>query len=102
MAKLWSSFVSVLIKWKLLNSLFEQQFEAITYTKTAGRRKSAKSLFVAIITAIREVDGITQPQRTWIRPGRLGRSAWSILRSVHVQRVGQKWVDNGHIISCLL
>ena len=46
MAKLLSTFVSgrCIMKWQLSHSPFEQQLEAITFTKTPGGQQSAKSL----------------------------------------------------------
>jgi len=44
-AKPWSVSLGAFLemKWRVLNSPYEQQFEAITFTKTPGYRQSGKS-----------------------------------------------------------
>ena len=44
-AKPWSTLLGAFLetKWRVLNSTYGQQFEAITFTKTAGLRQSGKN-----------------------------------------------------------
>ena len=44
-AKPWSTLLGAFFetKWRVLNSTYGQQSEAITFTKTAGRRQSGKN-----------------------------------------------------------
>ena len=106
MVKLWSTLVRgiVTIKRQLLNSLFEQQFEAIHITMTPGCQQLAKSLSAAntgcscVVCTEKETTylGITQPRRTWVRPVGFG-SAWSILCTVHTGWLGWRWVAHSRI-----
>ena len=47
-AKHWSVSLGTFLetKWRILNSPYGQQFEAITFTKTPGRRQSGKSRLI--------------------------------------------------------
>lgn len=46
LTKPWRALLGAFLetKWWVLNSLYGQQLEAITFTKTSGRRQSGKSL----------------------------------------------------------